>query len=254
MFCTPDFKVKEVLEPGKYSGKLKVGVKVPKQVMESFFNSDVTGFSTRSKLARVFTELFPASEVYKEGDEIVAEFEYINYGFPIRYSLGDEIGRFWAYNEEDRVEGKELKEIFSNSPGVNVHSDYIEARLKNNVFYELKKPKSPIRAKEILKNPYKFIEKHEKEFDWFLFILFCEACPEYNGCMLVETEPISIPQGYYAVIKDVTLLGNSWHLTSRVIDPGYKGPVLIEVKVRDPSNIFAKDHAALIEIYKATEP
>jgi len=256
MFCTPDFKVKEVLEPGKYSGKLKVGVKVPERVMESFFNSDVMGFSTRSRLARVLVQLFSEQDKppYREGDEIVAELWYKHYGPPLAYSRGDEIGRFYAYNEEDRVEGEELEKIFSNNPAVDVHSDHVEVKLKNNVFYEPKKCDSLIRAEDVLKNPNKFIERHEQEFDWFSFLISRELRVEPDGCMLVETEPISIPQGCYALIDNVTLRGSSWHFNSRVVDPGYKGPVVIEVRVRDPSNVFAKTHAALIEIYRVTEP
>ena len=119
MFCTEDFEVKRVLKSGERSGKLKVGVKVPEHVMESFFNSDVIGLSTRSKLARVFAELFPASEAYREGNEIVAKVKYANYGFQVIYSRGDKIGRFYAYKEEDKVEGRELRKIFSGNPAVN---------------------------------------------------------------------------------------------------------------------------------------
>jgi len=252
MFCTPDFEVKEILEFGEYFGKIKVGVEVPEKYIEAFFNSDVTGFSTRSRLARVFTDLlYNPKPPYKEEKEIVAELEYINRGFPVIYLPGDKVGRFYAYNKDDRVHGEELDEIILNNPGMKViDPGIVKVKLKNNVYYKPKKLDYPIKAEDILKRPNEFIEKYEDKFNWFLFITYHEI---FSEPMLVETEEISIPNGYYGLIKDTTFAGNTRHSNSRVIDPCYKGSLFAEINVGDRANIFAKEHGLLIEIYRATD-
>lgn len=110
MLCTEDFSIIEVVKQTKYSGVVKVGARVSQDMADYFLEADELGISTRSRLARVFSDFYVLNEppVYSKG-MLTATLGYRNLHTPITYHAGDLVGRFYACNRGER--------ITVNSPG-----------------------------------------------------------------------------------------------------------------------------------------
>ncbi len=240
MYCTNDFRITKI-DGNKYKGIVEVEVSISDIAKEYILKADKIDISTRSRLARLGSHLHILENKYPwiEGNVLKAIIGYINYSTPIIYHVGDEVGRFYVYNDDEKITGKELEKIVVENkiPGEINKDDIIEIELTDN--YYIPKKSIEIEAREVIKNPDKYIFKCKNK-DW------STLC---NDVTILETKKIKIPSDVFGLIIETTYFGSTFHLNSRVIDPGWEGNLIVEVRTyEDP--VFFEKPKLLVELYK----
>ena len=240
MFRTEDFEIKEIIEQREYSGVVRVGTEISKDLANNFFDADEYGISTRSRLARVFSDFYVLDEPPKyKANILTAMVGYRSLSFPIFYQIGDKVGRFYACNLKERIEGKNLKRMVQDKiPGKIKNSETIEVELED-IYFRPEKLGEAVEARRIIENPADIYIKRYNGMNWN--VIWDET--------LLATKEIMIPSRVFGLIRETTWHGNTHHLNSRIIDPKWNGSLIVEINAHeDPAN-FEKPKL-LIELYR----
>jgi len=243
MLCTPDLEILEV-DGGDYAGMALLGVGVRSDVKRYLECADGVGLTTRSKLSRNGSYFTPSGrEPGWLGRTLMADVEYHNLGVKVVYRLGDKVARAYALKGEERILGEELHRIVNDTmPGI-VSPSGMEAMIDiSDECIGLATTDGKASAEELLGDPDRFIRRDGRR-NW-------NALGERITLLL--TEPLAMPTDAYGLILGTTWQGQTAHIASTVVDPGWQGRLVLEVATHgDPTTINEKPRL-LLAFYRAT--
>ncbi len=254
MFCTQDFAIERLFNLRNGTPVARVGVEVQEGAARAVQTAYEAGISTRSRLARCFAwfHVFPEASPYYSRGRLKDVLGYESH-FPVVYEVGDKVGRFYALEQADLVRGSELNRLAQGFKGKK-DGNRVFVDIQDSHFHP-RKVTEPVRARIILENPAGFMEACENP-SHTSFIM--QSIQGRRSNTVLQTVPIAVPEGYFAFIRGTTWAGTTEHLPSTVIDPGFKGPVIVEVdNLGDASGeagIFPGEPKLILEVYRATEP
>ena len=244
MFCTQDLQITEIVKGNERIGTVEAAVKVSKEHAESIQSSEYLGISTRSCLARYFSNFYVYEyELPLNGGTLKAVLGYDNMELPIAYNIGDVVARIYAYNSNDQIIGREMEKIAKdmNISGLLLDDRTFAIRLEDHCFV-IENPERIVTASELIKDGYKFLKKISHK-NWN------HLCDN----MLLISEKIQMPENVFGVIKGTTWKGGTYQLLSKVVDPGWNGNLIVEVHAKEDP-VLSEDSKPnlLMSFYKAT--
>jgi deoxycytidine triphosphate deaminase len=233
---SPDLKVESI---GIFGGKLKSShLVLPGQFVEatvkprlSLHPGHIPDISTRSIIARHGVQVgFNQSHI----NEILAEgklprtVNLLHMGsIPLRLRRGNRIGRVYYPQMISPLRGQEISKLKSLGK-LSFGKDFrvfpngrVEIRVQP-VVHELKSnPKEVVKTNWVSGSKRKEFMKHfeRKKKD---------VKVKLGGVVLTETLPVKLPKDVGLFLQSSTG-GNSIHIRSLLIDPGYEGPIVLEL-------------------------
>lgn len=248
MLVTRDFVVQRV-RGDKNSGTLDVSVEIDDGIASYLGKASEIGISTRSKLARCFCVLYPTGDLPRIRDgRLCAEVMYVNHRIPVNYAVGDNVGRFYALREEERITGSRLADIAGKSmaqvtdPDTDLRYAFGESMLVD-VGDEYLHPKSspvPMTAQEVMEGWKRLISISDRR-EW----------QQMGDHTLLLTRRVSLPEGVFGLVEGTTWLGQTYHVPSKVVDPGWDKRLVIELDTSgDPA--YDGKPKAVIALYDET--
>lgn len=241
MFCTKDLKITRILEQGMYSGIVEAVLQLPKSVCEQIFSSDEIGLSTRSCFARNFSEFYGKQKDIRVHDNSISLIlNFRNLAFPIFYEEGDEIARIYCCNKSEIITGKNLENLVNTINGRLVDNETAAIEFTDFVFTHMD-PYRAVKAKELVADRDKYLRRtYLPEWDTL----------NYN--VLLTSKKVLLPEDTFGKIVGTTWRKDTYQLNSRIIDPGWKGSVIFEVRAKDIES--HNKPLGLVQFYKATKP
>lgn len=214
--------------------------------------------STRSTAARNSLH-FWIDDWHMEEDGMRGSFEGRSLQNHIDVEEGDEIFRVLAYEDDDLLSSSEV----SRRAGEIV--DEREYRIGKNSIVDDNALEIPIERRLTLSSAEASFSDLESDRNRYIDM---DGRDFGNGTdadtfELLETATISMPNDLFGRIKDTSIKGHTYHLSSTFVDPGYTGSVVVEVAAptnaasvsKEPEYLpgWGEDMYLEMELYEATE-
>lgn len=214
--------------------------------------------STRSTAARNSLH-FWIDDWHMEEEGMRGTFEGRSLQNHIEVKEGDEIFRILAYEEDDRLSARDVR---SRADEIVQEGEY---RVGENVLTDDNTLEVAIDRRLALNSADTSFSDLESDRDQYIST---DGRDFGNGAdadkfELLETVPVSMPDDLFGRIKDTSIKGHSYHLSSTFIDPGYEGTVIVEVAAPTNSPLVSKEPEYLpgwgedmyieMELYESTE-
>jgi hypothetical protein len=214
--------------------------------------------STRSTAARNSLH-FWIDDWEMEEDGIRGSFEGRSLQNYIDLEEGDEIFRILMYEEDDQLSASEVRRRGDEIVQEGEH------RVEQNVLVDDNTVEIPVEKRlklnfadtsfsELEDNRNQHINMEEREFG---------SEENANKFELLATVPVSMPDDLFGKIKDTSIKGHTYHLSSTIIDPEYHGSIVVEVAAptkapqvsKQPEYLpgWGEDMYIEMELYENTE-
>lgn len=246
MLCTEDFEIVE-LKGNEYFGQVVVCTRVPhKGVRKYIRNCDEIGVSTRSKLARRFSifEMWEERPKLKR-ENLNARLVYRNLTVPVIYEVGQRVGRFYAFRCDERIRESELEDVIKQCeiPGRVIcdQEESLVAIAIGDEYLETVRSEDPVSMEVLVDDPSKYInEKGSRKWN------------KFQDNTLLLTERVRLPDHVYGLITGTTWMGGTYTLSSSVVDPGWNGRLLVEIRTKEDPVVGIEKPELLMQLYRAT--
>lgn len=243
----PKWQHSTIIHPGELS-EVRLDRQFIKPMHESGYHPQVE-VGTRSVLARLGMELFATMESVHEL-KTPAQLIIMNHGeVPIRLQQGNRIGRFSFSMLAKNVPPSEIKkrmesgELVLNKGFRFLKSGMIEITPQKVVWT------IPEEARKIIeKENWAAGSKRKKLME---LLQRAERAPkthpQLGRIILTETSPVALPPDM-ALFFYKTTTGKSAHIHSLIIDPGFRGPIVLELASMQPKVTPDKILARLVHV------
>lgn len=139
----------------------------------------------------------------------------------VKIEEGDALGRFGGYQDSEVVRGDDLTDLVEGSPYDTIWGrDEAQLPIQDGYFAPTQEGRVP--ATELRDSEKTVLLEEVDAPDSF----------EAPGTHFFQTIDQEMPDDYYACLEGVSGLP-SRHLNSRIIDPGFEGPIALEVQYQE---------------------
>lgn len=252
MLCTTDLKVTKALPSSLPLPSVLVEGHIDTDMAAYFKKAKEVGFSTRSRYARLLTSFYRKEDQARpsvdEDGTVRTVLAYSCMGPEIVFAEGDGTARLYALKSDELVRGPDLQRLAGKRD--NPWSIYEHARHPSTLAVEMQDlavwpaVNRPIEAATLEKmTDISSLITAEPRTSWNLLS---------ETVTLLYTKPVTLPDDCFGLIRGTSWQGNTQHINSTVIDPGWSGPILAEVNTRhDPAN-WHEPPRLLVQLYRAT--